>query len=543
MVADLIVVNADIVTLDPFAPRAQALAVVQGRVLALGDTATIRNFANSSTRVVDAGGRMVLPGLQDTHIHLQDSGYDYSVSAALDDARSAKALIEILRNFAKRRPSGWVTGVGWYTGIFNDANLTRHILDEGVPDRPCFILGSDGHNACLNSVACQILGLDATTEDPVGGHFVRDEAGNPTGMLHEAAISWAQARMPGPQDADYAEGVKHGQELANRHGITGVIDASINERHARVYRDLSAEGALTLRVAATARIDPSEAAEDALARVSAMRHDACGAAMFKVHSAKFFLDGVFENRTAAMLADYSDTMGGNAALLFAADQINELFTAFDAARFQIHAHVIGDGAVRAALDGLETARRVNGTWPSFHQLAHIQSIDPADIRRLSELGAMANIQPLWARNAPSVTDVTLPMVGETRGNLIYAFRTLLDSATDFAVSSDWGVSSLNPFRIMETAITRQPPGGADIAPFLPEQRMTRQECLAGYTVNAARAAWRGHETGRLSPGFLADLIVLDRDVLACDPYALGETQVLLTLVGGSEVWRSTDFDG
>jgi predicted amidohydrolase YtcJ len=543
MFADLIVVNADVVTLDPFAPRAQAIAVAHGRIVALGDTATIRTFSNASTRVVDAGGRMVLPGLQDTHIHLQDSGYDYSTSAALDDARSAEALIEILRNFAKQRQSGWVTGVGFSTGIFNDANLTRHILDEAVPDRPCFIMGSDYHNACLNSSACQTLGLDAATEDPSGGHFVRDKAGNPTGMLHEAALTWAQARMPCPQDADYAEGVKYGQALANRHGITGVIDASINERHARVYRSLCEQGQLTLRVAATARIDPSEVTEHAVERVVAMRHEAGGAGMFKVHSAKFFIDGVFENRTAVMLADYSDAIGGNADLLFPSDQINELFTAFDAARFQIHAHVIGDGAVRAALDGLETARDANGAWPAFHQLAHIQSIDPADIPRLPDLGATANIQPFWARNAPSVTEVTLPKVGPTRANLIYAFRTLLDARADFVLSSDWGVSTLNPFRIMEGAITRQPTGRADVAPFLPEQRMTRQECLAGYTVNAAKAAWRGQETGRLAPGCFADLIVLDRDVLNCDPYALGETQVLLTLVEGTEVWRSEDFDG
>lgn len=543
MFADLIVVNADIVTLDPFTSRAQAMAVAKGKILALGDTATIRAFSNSTTRVVDAGGRMVLPGLQDTHIHLQDSGYDYSISAVLDDARSAEELIAILRSFAKHRQSGWVAGVGWYTGVFNDTNLTRHTLDAAVPDLPCFIIGSDGHNACLNSSGCQALGLDATTEDPAGGHFVRDEAGYPTGMLHEAAVTWAQARMPGPQDADYAEGVKYGQALANRHGITGVIDASVNERHARVYRGLSKEGALTLRVAAAARVDPSEDTRDALQRLIAMRHDARGVDMFKVHSAKFFLDGVFENRTATMLADYSDSIGGNAALLFPADQVRELFTAFDAARFQIHAHVIGDGAVRAALDGLEAGRRANGAWPAFHQLAHIQSIDPADVGRLSALGATANIQPFWARNAPSVTEVTLPMVGEERRDLIYAFRTLLDAGADFALSSDWGVTTLNPFRIMECAMTRQPPGGAGVAPFLPEQRMTREECLAGYTVNAARAAWRGQKTGRLAPGFHADFILLDRDVLNCDPYSLGETQVLLTYVGGAEVWRSTEFDG
>lgn len=547
--ADLIVVNAVIVTADPFLPRAGALAARRGRILALGDAAAMRALAGPGARVIDAGGRMVLPGLQDTHLHLQDSGHEYASAAALDDARGPDELVALLAAFARAQPHGpggprgWVQGVGFYTGVFHDGNLTRGLLDRAVPDRPAFILGSDGHNACINSAACREVGLDAATADPAGGHFVRDAQGMPTGMLHESAVTWVQARMPAPSEADYAEGVRFAQALANRHGITGVIDASIQERHARVYRAMDAADALTLRVAATARVDPSESTAGALERVSALRDGAAGTRLFRVHSAKFFLDGVFENRTATMLADYSDAAGGNAPLLFAPGQVPELFTAFDAARFQIHTHVIGDGAVRAALDALEAARRANGAWPSHHQLAHVQSIDPADLARFAALGAMANIQPYWARNEPSVTDVTLPMVGAARAPMVYAFRSMIEAGADFALSSDWGVTTLDPFRIMETALTRQPPGGRGREPFLPNEALTRAQCLAGYTVNAARAAWRGADTGRLAPGCHADLIVLDRDILACDPYALGETSVLLTLLGGAEVWRDPGFDG
>jgi predicted amidohydrolase YtcJ len=264
--------------------------------------------------------------------------------------------------------------------------------------------------------------------------------------------------------------------------------------------------------------------------------------MFHIHSAKFFLDGVLENRTGAMISDYSDATGGNAPLMFLYPQILELFAAFDAARFQIHVHVIGDMAVRAALDGLEAARKANGPWPSLHQLAHVQCIDPADIPRFHELGAMANIQPLWARHEPSVTDVALPMVGEDRGKWMYAFRSLIDAGAGYALSSDWGVSTLNPFEIMETAITRQPPGRPRTHPvFLPEQRMTREECLKGYTTFAAAAAWRSVDTGSLSVGKYADLIVLDRDILTCDVYDIGATQVLLTLLAGRAVHRDPGF--
>ncbi len=541
---DLIVVNADILTMDPFTPRAEALAASGGKVCALGTTGEIRALAGPSTRIVDAGGRLILPGFQDTHIHLQDSGYHYGMTAGLDDARTIAELQDILAAFAAGKPGdGWVKGVGWYTGIFTDHNLDRHVLDAAVPDRPCFILASDGHNACLNSRAIETIGLVKGTVDPLNGHFVLDAAGMPTGMLHESAVDWATDRMPEVTDADYADGVRYGQALCNCHGITGVLDALVEERHARVYRSLADSGDLTVRICATAQVFPAESTADALARVETLRR-ANQRDMFRIHSAKFFLDGVLENRTAVMLDDYSDEIGGNAPLMFGSEQVKDLFAAFDAARFQIHVHAIGDGAVRAALDGLEAAKEANGLWPSLHQIAHVQCIDPADIPRFAQLGAVANLQSLWARHEPSVTDVALPMVGEARGNWMYAFRSLIDAGAMHTLSSDWGVSTLNPFQIMETALTRQPPRkNGDHPVFLPQERLTREQCIKAYTTNAAASAWRAETTGSLSLGKFADLIVLDRDIITCDVYDIGDTQVLLTLLGGREVHRSALFEG
>ena len=539
--ADLVIVNANIVTMDPLTPKAEALATSGGRVTALGTMAEMKALAGSSARIIDAGGRLVLPGFQDTHIHLQDSGRDYAQNAALDDARTVEELADILQRFAATHDRPWVDGVGWYTGIFTDENLTREVLDRAVPDRPSYILASDGHNACLNSRACEQIGLVRGVVDPPNGHFVLDADGAPTGMLHETAIKWAEARMPQPTDRDFAFGVKYAAALANRHGITGVLDARVEERHVRVYGHLAKVDELTVRVRATALVEPSDTTAGALARIKAFRA-AHQTDMFTVHSAKFFLDGVLENRTGAMIDPYSDALGGNAPLMFDYDQVIELFTAFDAERFQIHVHTIGDMAVRAALDGLEAARKANGHWPSLHQIAHVQCIDPADVPRFHQLGAMMNIQPLWARHEPSVTDVALPMVGEARGQWMYAFRSLIDAGATYALSSDWGVSTLNPFEIMETAITRQPPGRPRTHPvFLPEQRMTREECVKGYTIHAAQAAWRDTDTGSLTPGKYADIIVLDRDIFTCDVYDIGDTEVLLTLLGGKEVHRSERF--
>ncbi len=537
MKADLVIFNANVVTMDPLLPRVEALAVSAGRIAALGSSTVIREHMSDSTQVIDAGGRLVLPGFQDTHIHLQDSGTVHSQSAELAEARTISELQDALRQQARVSNDGWVLGTGWYTGIFTDANLTRAVLDAAVSDRPCFIYASDGHNACLNSLGCTAVGIRKGVADPFNGHFVRDDNGEPTGMVHEDAVYWVKARMPKVSDDEYQAGVRFGQELCNRHGITGVLDALVQERHVRIYEYMRRNNALTVRVAATAKIDPDEETAAALARVSAMRRDH-QSDMFKVHSAKFFLDGVLENRTAAMISPYSDK-GGNAPLMFGHNQIRELFTAFDAARFQIHVHVIGDMATRAALDGLEAARHANGAWPSLHQIAHVQCIDPSDIPRFAELGAMMNIQPLWAMHEPSVTDVALPMVGAERGKWMYAFRSLIDAGAGYCLSSDWGVSTLNPFPIMETAITRQPPRKNGNHPiFLPEQRMTRDECVRGYTTHAAAAAWRSDVTGSLGIGKHADIIMLDRDIFTCDVYDIGDTQVLLTLLGGREVHRA-----
>ncbi len=532
---ETLLVNADIRTMDPNVPRARALAIRGGRVAALGDDATIRAMADSGTEVIDCGGRLVLPGFHDTHLHVQDGGHRFISSADLSGARTVAELQAILRAFAASHDRLWVYGGFYYSGVFAEHNLTREVLDAAVPDRPCYILASDAHTGCINSRACEMIGLSAETQDPPTGHFVHDAAGRPTGLLHERATTWVADRMPKPDDTEYAEGVLFAQRHANAHGITGVLDASVGERHARVYRSLAERDALTVRVLATARVDPSETTEAALARVSALRA-AAQYPMFRIHSAKFFLDGVIENRTAAMIEDYSDALGGSAPLMFTQAQINEMFVAFDAARFQIHVHAIGDLATHAALNGMEQARRANAPWPSLHHIAHIQFLDPADLPRFAELGVVANVQPLWARHEPSVTDIALPMVGEARGKWIYAFRSLWDAGALMTMSSDWTVSTLNPFKIIETAVTRQPPKKEGKGPvFLPEQRMTVPECVEAYTLRAAQAGWRLNETGSLSVGKFADAILLDRDIYGCNPYDIGDTKVLLTLLAGRAV--------
>ena len=544
MTSELLVLNARIRTMDAARPMAEALLIRGERIVALGTQAEIIALANPKARQLDAGGRLVLPGFQDPHIHLLSGGTDLATAVPLYEVAGIADLQKAVAAHARKAPTlPLVIGAGWQPGHFGDHNLTRHVIDAVVSDRPALLYDSSFHNACLNSRALEMAGIVKGTPDPVNGHFVTDAAGEPTGMLHEDAIAWTLERLPQLTDENYLDGLRAGQAHANRHGITGVIDPRVAELETRIYGKAVALGELTLRVSGAALVKEHDTPEEAVARLTAMRAAHPGPD-FWVQSAKFFMDGVFENRTAALLAPYADPPGGNCPTMFTPEQTKALMVALDAARFQIHVHVIGDAAARTAIEGLEAAVAANGRWPACHQLTHLQLVDPADFARIAKVGAMANIQTLWAQFSPSIPDIALDMIGPARRSEVYAYRRLMNEGADWCLSSDWPVSTLNPFEIIETAVTRQARRDeGPREPFLPGERLTVEEAVLGYTAHAATACWRGDFTGRLLPGFSADLIVLDQDIFGCAPDEISATKVLLTLFKGSEVWRDEAFDG
>jgi predicted amidohydrolase YtcJ len=526
----MLIHNARIRTMDPARPSADWILIRGATIAALGLGDPPR-----AARRIDAGGHLVLPGFQDAHIHLLNGGTDLIETAQLYDCTTLDGVQAALARHAADWTGPMVWGAGWQNGFFGAQNLTHAVLDAVVADRPCLIYDSNFHNACLNAKALTVAGIGPDTPDPPNGHIVRDADGRATGMLYEDAIYWVLPRLPGTAPETQRQGLRAGMALANRLGLTGVLDPQILAHHVTHYAEALAEDALTLRVAGAMMVTPDDDAASALARLTALRA-AHSSDDFHLHSAKFFLDGGLENRTAALIAPYADAPGGNAPLMFPQPQIDRLFTALDAARFQIHVHCIGDAATRAALDGFAAARATNGPWPSLHQIAHCQLIHPDDRPRFRNLGVMANFQPLWAANDPVIPDGTMAMIGDGRAPWTYATRSLIDAGAPYCISSDWAVTTLNPFQIIGTAITREPPRSRGrAAPFFPEERMSIGEAVAGYTTHAAAACWRGHFTGALRPGFSADLIVPDRDIFACDPYAVAETQVLATLFKGRAV--------
>lgn len=541
MIADLVLTGARIATMDPTCPEARAIAIAGGTILGIGSDTDMLALQGPGTRRIDAGGRRILPAFQDAHIHLADGGLDLVTAAQLFEVTNHTDLVNVLRAHAARTDLPVIFGTGWQPGTFPPGTLNRAHLDAAVPDRPCYTVDSSGHMACLNTAALAVCGIDRDTPDPPNGIIVR-RYGKPTGLLLEDAASWAHARLPPlPRDMP-VRGTIAAMQHANRHGITGIIDARVVQANLDAYATTLAQGKATLRVSAAALVTPSDTPRIALDRLTSWRAQNRNPDL-QITSAKFFLDGVIENGTAAFLAPTSDT-GTNAPVMFEQDHLNALVATVDAARFQSHFHVIGDAAARAALDALDHAVARNGLWPSFPQLAHLQVVDPADIPRLAGLGAMANIQPLWARYDPVIPDLWLNAIGPDRLQQTYPFRQLVDAGAPLVLSSDWTVSTLNPFPIIETAITRQPMRSEGYRePFLPLERLTRLEAIQAYTADAAIACWRGHNTGRLTPGLSADLIMTDIDPLTCPVEQIGETKVLLTLFKGAEVWRAPSLSG
>lgn len=541
--AELIITHADIRTQDPNHPRAQAIAIRDGRILAVGSNVEIEALADGATRRIDAGGRLMLPGLQDTHVHFQLSAADLYHNASLYEATTVDELLATIKTFAQAHPEKpWIRGVGFSSARFNQQQLTKELLDSVTDGRPALMFASDYHNGWANSAAFERAGVRPGSADPANGEYLRHADGTPKGWLVEDAI-WAMNRIaPGYTDDDYLQAMAHYSKAFNARGITGVLDAMATRNYLKNYQASYERGDLTLRVCATSKIFAHQSLAEQMAELKDLRATYQGDRV-RLHSAKFFLDGVLENGTAVLAAPRSDT-GGNAELMFSQEQIDEFFSAFDREGFQIHVHSIGDGAVRAALDGLEIARERNGAWDSRHQLAHLQVVAPEDIPRFRQLGALANFQPLWAQPNPEADAIVEAMIGPQRSQFIYPLGEFVRQGVACALSSDWGVTSYDPFQIIQCALTRQNPAlGSDSPIQTAQHRIGIEDAIKGYTLNAAHAAWRDDCTGSLEPGKYADLILLDRDLYAISPYEIGQTQVLLTLLEGREVHSDATFAG
>ncbi|MGW1101591.1 amidohydrolase [Streptomyces sp. NPDC002540] len=537
---DLIFTRGPIHTGDPARTRASSLAVTGERITAVGHD-EVRELIGPDTEVIDLQGKLLLPGFQDSHIHAVFGGRELA-ECDLTGTVGVEDYLTRIRSYADAHPDhSWITGGGWSMESFDGGLPTRQLLDSVIPDRPVLLTNRDHHGAWANTRALELAGVTRESADPFDGRIEREPDGTPSGMLQEGATALVSRIVPPSTPADRLAGLLRAQKLLHSLGVTGWQDALLgvfggNPDPSDAYLTAAREGTLTARVTGALWWDRERGAEQIPELISQREQLSHG--RFRARAVKIMQDGIAENFTAAMTAPYLDGCGcatSNSGLSFVDPvALRSYVTELDAHDFQVHFHALGDRAVREALDAVEAAVEAHGRRGNRHHLAHLQVVHPDDLARFARLGAIANIQPLWAAHEPQMDELTIPFLGPERASWQYPFGSLLRAGATLAAGSDWPVSSPDPIAGIHVAVNRMEPGATNGRVFLPEQCLDLATAVAAYTAGSAHV--NGHDdTGSLLPGHLADLVVLDRDIFTLPPEEIAEARVLRTYVGGTLV--------
>lgn len=515
---------------------ADCLAVRDGMIAYVGSRAGLPQ-ALCKTEEIDLRGRMIVPGFTDSHAHPVE-GFQLTCDGDLGDAHSFDAIAHQVRECAALHPQrSWVMAGNVALEALGD-RLNRVALDTMVTDRPLLLIGHDVHSGCLNTAALRTLGVSATTPDPEGGIYERDEHGEPTGVVHEAALYGLFRHLPQMGADESARAFRKAQRQAHENGITGWFEAMVGQRLVDAYVRARDSGELKANVSLGLLVSPNMSLAPQIARLIDWRHQYDGGRV-RLHTAKIFIDGVLESHTGALLSNYDDA-DHNGAAHWDPAQLREAVFAADAAGFDLHFHTIGDRAVRMALDALEALNQERGHRDRRAQLAHVQLIDPQDVPRFAQTGAIASIQAVWGSIAPDLRELYTQLLGEQRMSRHYAFGDLQRHGAMLSGGSDWPVSTQNPLVAIETALRRAKPGDITDRPFLAEQSVDLATMLRAYTHNSAYSLRFDDRAGQLSPGRPASLAVLSNDIREVAPHQIAEITTTMTLFEGETVHGQLD---
>ncbi|HXZ73275.1 MAG TPA: amidohydrolase, partial [Streptosporangiaceae bacterium] len=545
--AGLVLHNARVWTAEADHPWAEAVAVRDVRIAAVGSRAAVDRLRGPRTVVLDLGGRLVLPGFVDAHIHLIEGALSLQQVDVSDDSTVEATQARIRAFAAAHSDEAWVVGQGWLYGTFPGGLPTRAQLDAAVPDRPTFISCYDGHTGWANSRALALAGITRDTKDPEKGVIVRDPAtGEPTGALKESAVSLVTKAIPLPGPERRYELLLQALRRLNEQGVTAVGDAGYGLADLpgalALFERAETEGRLTVRTTVSVQIEPRRVGP---AVAEARR-------LFEVHHGprlffgpvKGFVDGVVEAHTAALLAPYADDSSfGTGLPNWTPAQLEAAALAVDKAGLPLWLHAIGDGAVRMALDAHQAPVDQDGPRDRRCRIEHAETIATADYPRFRALGVIASMQPLHANPDQNNEAVWVRNLGPDRASRGFSWGNVERAGGRLAFGSDWPVVTSDVMRGLYCAVTRRtrdgwPPGG-----WLPEQAVPVESALRHYTIDAAYSMGQEAETGSLTVGKRADLVVLSQDVLSGDPSRILETKVLLTLIDGRAVHEDSALPG
>lgn len=527
--ADIVVTNAKVRTMDSRRPTASSIAVLGNKIIAVGNDAEIRSLIGPRTRVIDAKGRLVVPGFNDAHVHFLETGQQLS-SVDLRTSKSPAEFVERIKQFAAKLPKGrWILGGKWDHENWTPANLpTAAMIDAVTPDNPVFIDRLDGHMALANSLAMSLAKIDKSVKDVAGGEIVRDSAGNPTGIFKDAAMSYIGRAIPEAGFDEKLEAAQAATDFVASLGITSVQDMSTGT-DVGVFQELLRQGKLKTRIYGCSQLSDYKRWKNTGVRY------AFGDAMLRVGCLKGYADGSLGSTTAWFFRPYKDAPN---SVGLAADEVPEMpdmIAEADKAGLQINIHAIGDRANATVLDNFARAEKLNGERDRRFRIEHAQHLRLEDIPRVASLRVIASMQPFhiiddgrWAWKR----------LDEERLQGTYAFRGLLDSGAVLAFGSDSPVAPINPLLGVYAAVTRRTLDDKNPNGWLPAQKISVEEAVRGFTMGSAYAEFQENVKGSIEVGKLADFVMLSDDIFSIDPIRIWDVKVVITVVNGRVVYEA-----
>lgn len=528
--ATLVLKNAKVWTVDERQPQAQAIAIWRNRLIAVGSDSEIESLIGETTQVVDLRGRLVLPGFIDNHTHFLEGG-KWLAGVKLKDAKNEEEFGERLASKSRELPPGaWITGGTWDHDNWPGGRLpTAELIDRFVPERPVFVSRYDGHMSVANSRALKLAGITAKTPDPPGGVIVRKPGSRePTGVLKDAAQALVERVIPEPDDEEIKQYLRAAMSEANRVGVTSIQDMNLSPRMLRIYQEMLDAGEMGVRVDGRWPLAKWRELADLGIRQNFRHSD-----WLKIGGLKGFVDGSLGSSTALFFEPYAQDSSTCGIFITDPEQLRRDILAADSAGLHLAVHAIGDRANSFLLDVYAEAIQKNGPRDRRFRIEHAQHIHPKDFARFAKLGVIACAQPYHAIDDGRWAE---KRIGTERCKTTYPFRSFLDHGVRLCFGSDWTVAPLDPLTGIYAAVTRRTPDGKNPGGWFPEQKIRVEEAIAAYTIEAAYAAFDDDRKGSVTPGKLADLVVLSRDILTMPPEEIIKTHVVMTILDGRIVY-------
>ncbi len=540
--ADTVFLNAKVYTVNEAQPWAEAVAIRDGTIVFVGDTADAMSLIGDQTTQFDLGKQLLVPGFIDTHVHpLHGGGYARALS--LDTFADADSWVAAIDEFAKGRPDAEIIfGYGFLASAFGPEGPTRQLIDAIVPDRPVLIMDEGFHGAWANTAALEALNITQDTADPVPGYsyYKRDENGDATGYLLEGTAGRAVQSLDIINDDEVIEGTKIVVDIMNSYGVTGAFDAGGRgepERTARILENIESGGDLTLRLVGAVFASGDDSSAESVA-IAAKWREVVKGDRYHYNTLKIPDDGTVEGRTAAMFEDYQGEPGNSGETVFSEQQLVEMISGSAAQNIDVHIHALGERAVHETLNAIEATRAAVPDSESRFTICHIQVVIDQDVARFAELDVIAQSTPLWA----AYDLYGKQFVSDDQFERYWRFQSIADAGARLTFGSDFpasgaGTLGLSPVMQIEIGHTRQDPGSPD-SPVQPREseRMSVASLVRGFTLDAAYQLRLEDEIGSIEVGKRADVVVLDQDIFSVDPYTIHETEVVMTLLDGEVVY-------